>query len=146
MGKLSKYRSLDLRIDLAASYGEFEWSINEILERAISKDVEGIYIHQHIDTLPLFAVKNRELRSSIRKVRFVSQVRVAGGTVIKLYHNKQAHLIKTNEICTICNLLEEETLYDILVKCPIYQNLRQHYLGDTGNMDAIVDILIIKKY
>ncbi|KAI5733721.1 hypothetical protein M8J76_015191 [Diaphorina citri] len=57
-------------------------------------------------------------------IRTASHLRMKSDEKIHIFANKCTYVVNSTEICSICNLKEEETLEHILFKCPMYNETR----------------------
>ncbi|KAL1465227.1 hypothetical protein WDU94_004814 [Cyamophila willieti] len=81
----------------------------------------------------------------MEKIRTVSQLRVAPMKEIRIYTNGCTYIVNTEEICSICNLGEGETLAHILLRCPLYRETRvaiAHYTQDHQEERAALKCLL----
>lgn len=62
--------------------------------------------------------------TDIRKIRVVSQLRVAWNQKLRIYVNGNSYNIDTTLVCSICNLGEREDLAHFLLRCPMYRGPR----------------------
>lgn len=68
------------------------------------------------------------MRTNFARTRTVSQLRVAGRKYITFYWGNISYKIKLDEICTVCNTGEPESIEHFLFVCPMYSSLRHKYL------------------
>lgn len=71
--------------------------------------------------------------------RVLTQLRVAGERVV-IYTRGIKYVISQSEICTICNMMEEENLHHVLLECPIYRPMREEIkkvIDDNGNNELL---------
>ena len=68
-------------------------------------------------------------RSVTGRMRVIRQLRTANVRVISIYVAGNSYKVDPGEQCTICNLRENESLYHILLGCPIYNPIRNEYLN-----------------
>jgi hypothetical protein len=103
-------------------------------------------IYRHISSLG-YKEDYLSFRVSLRKLRLVSQLRLSHKTEINIYHDGTRHRFSGDNICTLCNLYENENLQHFLLKCPIYRPLRNHYLRSyiesKRELDALESILTV---
>lgn len=70
------------------------------------------------------------LRIPICKKRLQAQLRLSGGGKIVVLVNGSFHQWSPEEVCSIFNRLEAETLYHLIFQCPQYAAVRAHFLRD----------------
>jgi hypothetical protein len=68
------------------------------------------------------------------------QIRLLNKYNEKIYTNGSSHSFKNNDICTICNTRENDTLIHLLTNCNITRELRRCYL-ETGSPAEFVELL-----
>jgi hypothetical protein len=61
-----------------------------------------------------------------------AQIRLINIHNEKIYVNGMSYKFFNNELCSICNHHEMDTLEHLLIKCNITKHLREHYLIDTS--------------
>lgn len=64
----------------------------------------------------------------IKKLRCISQLRVANTEHIRLYSKNQIFSFKSEEICISCKQYISNSLYHILLHCPAYTEHRHQFL------------------
>lgn len=90
----------------------------------------------------LSSVDYLQNRCSFTRKRLLSQLRLASKYICLITIKGLTYKIYPDQLCTICNLNENETIIHILLKCPLYQNLRDVLLRkfiDT-NVNEITNI------
>lgn len=64
----------------------------------------------------------------IKKLRLVLQLRTVNNRVLYFHIKGNSYKIDPSNSCTLCNMHEDESLFHILLRCPIYEHLRVWYL------------------
>lgn len=83
-----------------------------------------------------------DLRTEV--IRTVSHIRVASVERIQIYTNKCCYVVNSKENCMLCNHGERETLGHILLRCPLYAEVRtwlRPYLNSKNSDQALVNLL-----
>lgn len=62
----------------------------------------------------------------------IAQLRTCNTLNLKLYFKHNIYAINPSEICQICNMMETEDLYHLLVICPLYTPLREILFTNLG--------------
>ena len=91
------------------------------------------------DNIPSYLIFN----CSFALKRIFAQLRVASKYVCIFVYKGLTYRLDPNQICSICNMNEEETLVHFVMKCPIYNHLRNHYIVKYCDSDS--KILNLKK-
>lgn len=73
------------------------------------------------------------LHGYIKYTRLFAQLRLKNNRFTKVCCNGSFYTVDSFEICTVCNLQEDETLEHILFRCPIYKYLRPGILNDENH-------------
>lgn len=60
--------------------------------------------------------------------RILAQVRTSGFGFLKLTVKGMGYRIKTDALCSLCNLNKNEDLQHILLECPVYESTRAQFL------------------
>lgn len=80
---------------------------------------------------PNFEIADHLLfRMSIFKIRCITQLRLASRLGLYLCVRGSGVFISCNESCKICNLREDEDVIHILIKCPMYEEVRRRYISN----------------
>lgn len=70
-------------------------------------------------------------------IRFFANCRLAGSLMLNFRFNKILYKTDIRENCQICNMNTRETLYHIMIDCPIYADLRTRFLANRGVIDIL---------
>ena len=71
-----------------------------------------------------------KLSLPILRTRIFCQLRTTKNDIISLYIHGCKYSWNQEELCSVCNSREKETLYHFLVTCPHYRPIRSSYLGN----------------
>lgn len=67
---------------------------------------------------------------------------------INIYYKSNRYIWSTEDICTMCNTMEEESLEHFLCHCPLYTALRNKYIhkyiGDVVKESRLEQLIAIK--
>lgn len=67
-------------------------------------------------------------RNPMAVLRVMAQLRLANSYVCSITINGNVHKLDPKQVCSICNLSEEETVLHFVSRCPIYGSIRDPYL------------------
>ena len=67
---------------------------------------------------------------NINKLRIFCQLRVMKDDFLRICFNGNSYCIDAENICSLCNLNEKESLFHFLVRCPIYNCIRAQFLPE----------------
>ena len=84
------------------------------------------------DNIPSYLISN----CSFALKRIFAQLRVASKFVCIFVYKGFTYRLDASQICSICNMNEEETLVHFIMKCPIYNHLRNHYIAKYCEFDS----------
>lgn len=97
------------------------------------------------DTQPLYLTE----RNSHAFVKTFIQFRLASQYNIRFTDKNILYKLNPATNCSICNLQKPETLHHFVIECPMYAELRSHYLGtivtDLCNLAYCTDSTFVKK-
>lgn len=76
--------------------------------------------------------------------RVLSQLRLTGDKLAKITLNGMTYKWRQDDQCTICNMLEAESLAHMLMRCPIYQPIRSRFLTALESLPNTKDLQLWK--
>lgn len=82
-----------------------------------------------------------QLQLPIQFTRTLAQLRLSNKYFIKFTFKGCSYRINPQEICTICNKNELETLHHILFECPIYVSIKPKNSECLNNADSLINAL-----
>ncbi|KAG5866003.1 hypothetical protein JTB14_019340 [Gonioctena quinquepunctata] len=74
-------------------------------------------------------------------IRTIAQLRACSNVFTRFTANGCLYTIRTDEICSICNLGVNETVVHIIFECPTYESLRLHLYSQITTLNDLVDSL-----
>lgn len=82
-----------------------------------------------------------QLKCPMQIIRVIAQLRLSGARYLSFYINGSRYSIDPTKLCTICNLGEEESVFHIFFRCPIYSPIRSSFLTNVEDLGALAQIL-----
>lgn len=128
---------------LAALYQELiskDWiRLNESSYNSVLKEIIPRQTTDQLEETPASYLRER---MPINQCRTVAQLRLSGST-IKLNIAQVWYSWDTEAACMVCDQNQKESLEHFLLRCPLYQSIRDQYLRDPG-MGNFPGLLIVK--
>jgi hypothetical protein len=121
--------------NLLTILGEIKWDIafkhsTALYAADIQQAVHSISCPGYQIINPNFVLGEQfGLKSVFPWARCITQLRLASEYGLYIYLKDKGIYIACNEHCPICNMREEETSTHILVRCPMYSDLRHQFLS-----------------
>ena len=95
--------------------------------RASNSNSMNCRILRSLDDAPAPYLNHRNL---FYMAKTIAQLRLSSKYVTRFTFNGHIYKLELDQLCTLCNLQENETLFHFIFECPIYSALRNHYLGN----------------
>ena len=129
------YNKSKLTADLLEKYKNI--LLNQDLNRLANSSSLLVATSFSYEKLPFYLTLN----CPTYLVRIIAQLRLGTKNYIKLSDRTNIHKIQPIELCTICNMNQEETLSHLFFECPFYRHLRVNYLQGINSLDDLAVVL-----
>lgn len=77
----------------------------------------------------------------MKLTRILAQIRMASNKRVKFTCNGSCYHIDTEAVCSVCNMMELESLDHLIFRCPVYDQIRPTAIKGLRDMNGLVAVL-----
>lgn len=108
------------------------------LQRLANSNYCVIYKHLTVTSGPANYLTSK---LPIKLVRIFCQIRLCSKTFVRITYKGSIYTINQEEICTLCNSRQNETLEHIVLQCRMYDCIRVQIIKNLHNFDDFIALL-----